>query len=377
MPDNNRKKRICIIYNFAQHYRESIFKLLDQEFDCSFYFGKNYLDIKKMDYSLLKGDIHEVDTIKFGPIIYRKQIIGLLNKDYDAYIILGESRVASTWLFLFLSRLCPRKKVYAWTHGWYGKEKGVKRFFNKLILKLPNGGNFFYGNYGRQLAIKEGIDDSKQYTIHNSLAYDEQISIRNLLTINPIFKNHFNNENHNLIFVGRLTKIKKLDQILKALKGCSKKGYNFNLTFIGSGEMIEELKQLSKELGLEKNVWFYGACYDECILGNLIYNADLCVSPGNVGLTAIHAMVFGCPVITHNNFSYQMPEFESIKQGITGSFFDYNDITSLSNCIIRWIEGKKNIRHQVRKDCMSEIDNYWTPHFQLETFKKVIYDSIS
>lgn len=51
-----------------------------------------------------------------------------------------------------------------------------------------------------------------------------------------------------------------------------------------------------------------------------IYNADLCVSPGNVGLTAMHSLVFGCPVITHNCFEWQMPEFEAIQPGITGDF---------------------------------------------------------
>ncbi len=67
-------------------------------------------------------------------------------------------------------------------------------------------------------------------------------------------------------------------------------------------------------------IWLYGACYDEEIIGELIFNAQLCVSPGNVGLTAMHSLVYGTPVITHNNFSNQSPEFEAIIDGKTGSF---------------------------------------------------------
>lgn len=52
----------------------------------------------------------------------------------------------------------------------------------------------------------------------------------------------------------------------------------------------------------------------------LIYNADLCVAPGNIGLTAMHAMMFGCPCISHNDFSWQMPEFEAIVPYKTGNF---------------------------------------------------------
>lgn len=71
---------------------------------------------------------------------------------------------------------------------------------------------------------------------------------------------------------------------------------------------------------VDKNVWFYGSCYDEQTNAELIYNADMCVAPGNVGLTAIHAMTFGCPVITHSDFKWQMPEFEAIHPGKTGDF---------------------------------------------------------
>ena len=51
--------KLCILYNFAQHYRSEIFQLLDKEYDCDFYFGDKYLDVKKMDYSLLKGKMTE------------------------------------------------------------------------------------------------------------------------------------------------------------------------------------------------------------------------------------------------------------------------------------------------------------------------------
>lgn len=46
------KKKLCVIHNFAQHYSTEILTLLDKEYNCDFYFGYKYLDIKKMDYSL-------------------------------------------------------------------------------------------------------------------------------------------------------------------------------------------------------------------------------------------------------------------------------------------------------------------------------------
>lgn len=121
--------RLCLIYNFAQHYRTSIFRLIDQEYDYGFFFGDSYLNIKKMDYSLLQGRVTEGLTKYIGGWSYRPGIQKLLWKDYDAYIMLGESRSLSTWLFCVRARLFnSKKKVYFWSHGWYDKEsKGERR----------------------------------------------------------------------------------------------------------------------------------------------------------------------------------------------------------------------------------------------------------
>jgi glycosyltransferase involved in cell wall biosynthesis len=52
-----------------------------------------------------------------------------------------------------------------------------------------------------------------------------------------------------------------------------------------------------KERKLDDFIVFYGESYNERELAPLIALADVCVSPGNVGLTAIHALTYGTPVI--------------------------------------------------------------------------------
>lgn len=368
--------KLCLIYNFAQHYRTSIFKLIDQEFDCDFVFGDSYLDVKKMDYSLLQGKVTEVHTKHFGSWYYQLNIQPLLKKEYDSYIMLGESRALSTWLFCLRAKLFyPKKKIYFWSHGWYGKETRMERLMKKVLFKLPNGGVFLYGNYARELMIKEGFNPDKLYVIHNSLAYEEEVSVRNNLSPSQVYREHFRNSHPNLIFLGRLTVSKKLDMVLKAMAVLSDKGQVYNMTFIGDGEVKEELKALTEELMLQNRVWFYGPCYDEHVLGEMIYNADLCVSPGNVGLTAVHSMVFGTPVLTHDDFSHQGPEFEAIHEGETGGFFRCGSINSLVEKIADWFVENKDKRDQVRQICMKEIDDYWTPRFQIEILKKHLFSS--
>jgi len=346
---------------------------MDEEFFCDYIFGSELDDIKQMDTTLLRGDVIKTHIRRFiGGWSWQPRVISRLFKPYDAYILIGDTRSISTWTFGLLSRIFkPNKKTYFWTHGWYGKENGIERLLKKLFLRLPNGGVFLYGNYARDLMIKEGFNPHKLYVIHNSLDYDEQLKIRDRIKPSNIYSEHFHNNSHNLFFVGRLTPIKRLDMILSALIKCNERGYKFNMTFIGDGKKRQELEELTTKLGLNNQVWFYGECYDENKLAELIYNGDLCVAPGNVGLTAMHTLMFGSPVITHNKFAYQMPEFESIHANITGDFFEQDDIDSLSDTIIKWFKNHTD-REMTRSACYKEIDSQWTPEFQIGLLKETL-----
>ena len=364
--------KLCLIYNYAQHYRASIFKLISDVFDCDFVFGDSMDDVKKLDYTILRGGVTETHTIKLsGGWYWQPGVLSKLWQPYTHYILLGETRSLSTWLFCLLSRaFCHKKKVYFWSHGWYGKESRMETFVKKILFKLPNGGIFLYGNYARDLMINKGFNPDRLYTIHNSLAYEEQVKVRKSLTVNSMYMDHFGNNNPNLFFVGRLTAVKKLDMILKAVAKLKAEGQDYNVTFIGGGNVKDDLTTMTIELGLKDNVWFYGPCYDEKLLGEMIYNADLCVSPGNIGLTAMHTLVFGTPAITHDDFPHQMPEFEAIKDNVTGTFFKTDSVDSLAEGIARWFEKHDKDRENVRISCMKEIDENWTPQFQIDVLRK-------
>lgn len=362
--------KVCYIGNLALHYRKRIFELIDQTYECDWVFGKSLSDIKEMDTNILKGRVEKTDVINFfgGKIIWQKGMLKYLNKDYTHYLLLGEERNITTWLFLFFSKMYPKKKVFLWTHGMYGKEGRLKVFIETLFHKMSDGG-FIYNNYSRNLMINRGLNPEKLFTIHNSLDYDRQVELRKSNLISDVYKKHFRNNYPTLIFIGRLTKVKKLDQLIEAIDILKRCDHIYNLVFVGDGTERDALKELVREKKIEVQVWFYGACYEERLNAELIYNADLCVAPGNVGLTAMHTMVFGTPVISHNNFPWQMPEFEAIQPGLTGDFFEMDNVESLVETINKWFDTAKD-RETVRQACYKEIDTQWTPQFQIEVLKK-------
>jgi glycosyltransferase involved in cell wall biosynthesis len=364
--------KLCCIFTTAPHYRGAIYKLIDKNYRCYWFFNDCETNIKRLDYNIFEGPVTVLKHRKlpFG-FTYQKGMLSLLFKPYDRYFVFLYSNSISTWLFLFLSKFFPRKRVYGWTHGWYGKETKTGAFIKKLVFKRADE-IFTYGNYARELMIKEGFKAEHIHTLHNSLDYERQVELRNTRLESKIFQNHFGNDNPVLIFIGRLTPIKKLDMLILAIADLKAKGEVYNLVFVGDGLEKQKLESLALKLKVVEQIWFYGACYDEKTNAELIFNADLCVAPGNVGLTAMHTMVFGTPVISHNDFPYQMPEFEAIKSSFTGDFFINNNLSSLVDAISKWFKQNVNRRDEIRRNCYEEIDTQWNPNFQISIIKNVI-----
>ncbi len=366
--------KLLQIYNLPSHYRAPIYKLIDQEIGGDFCFGDRAFGqegIKKMDYTSLKGKVWEVKNIKLPIGNYNIGVPSLIKAPYDTYIVVGETRNLSIWLFLLRSLFYRKKRVFLWSHGMLGDEGRMEKLGIKLFYKMCDAA-FIYNERSCQIMEKAGIPSRKLHPIYNSLDYDTQLTIRNSLKPSLLYSNHFGNENKNIVFIGRLTQGKRLDLLLEAIEQMRNRGHNINLTFIGDGQDRESLERKVAEKNLSSQVWFYGPCYDEYRNAEMIYNADLCVSPGFIGLTAIHALMFGCPSITHNDFNHQAPEFEAIQEGKTGAFFSKGDSTSLMNTIEKWFSDHEDAREQVREDCYHEIDEKWNPHNQIRIIKKIL-----
>lgn len=366
--------KICCIFNIPSLYREAIYLEIDRTYDCEWYFEQEDNDINLFDTTQLKS-VCILEHGKFLSRFYRMKGLTRMTwnrKEIDSYLMLGSPICISIWILCILLKLFhPKKKIYFWTHGWYGKETGTEHFIKKLFLKLADE-LIIYGNYAKGLLIKQGFDEKKIHVIHNSLSYNVQLKLRQQVQLTSIYREHFRNNNPILIFIGRLTPIKRLDILINAVDKLKQLGQNYNLVVIGDGIERKALELMVHRLGLQAQVWFYGTCYNEKTNAELIYNADLCVSPGNIGLTAMHVLMFGCPAITHNDFACQMPEFEAIRRYKTGNFFENENVDSLVKSINEWFKVNRDMRDEVREYCYKEIDEQWNPSFQMMVLNTVL-----
>lgn len=161
-----------------------------------------------------------------------------------------------------------------------------------------------------------------------------------------------------LLFVGRLDKEKKIDDILRAFKLTLQKT-DGHLIIAGSGMERKALEALAKELAIENNITFTGFVPD-VDLPNLYCLTDAFVIAGIAELQSIvtmEAMASGLPVVGVR--AVALPEL--IHDGVNGFLFEDTDIkmlgdkmaTLLSNEGLRKQMGAKSLEiiagHDVHK----------------------------
>ncbi|MFI3321890.1 MAG: glycosyltransferase [Rikenellaceae bacterium] len=365
---DRRKPRISLVLNIAPSYRHALLHRLDDSQKVDFFFSAGKYDMQiasLMKFEELKGFKHYLEPkFKGIKLIWQKGWYKLLFEGYDGFILTANGGIRSNWLLLCFARLMG-KKVYLWGHGLYGNETYFQRLKNLTYMRLASG-IFLYGNHGKAEMIKNGYKKEKISVIYNSLNRDLQLKYRDRKEDFLFLRNYFGVEAPTLIFLGRLTPQKSLHILLEAIAILKAQQIIYNVILVGSGEQEKNLKERVEELGLEDQVWFYGDCYDESMNATLFKAAWLTVSPGNVGLTAMHSLSYGVPVVTHNDFKRQMPEYEAIVDGVTGGFFNRGDAISLSDAIYFWMTklSDKNQREKCSMECKKIIDDIYNPENQ-------------
>jgi len=378
------KRKVLICYHYFPHYRLPVMKELAKDNNYNFLYisgDKTDIEIKIINESEAKINNISYFSIRnhwlFGKkFLWQKDIIRICAKsNFDAVIFLANPHIITTWLSLFIVRV-RRKKIFLWGH--FTLRNSWKDKFKIIFYHLADG-LLLYGNYAKKKLIDKGFNPKRLFVIYNSLDYEKQVRLRTCLNkseLQNIKSKLFNYQNLPiLLFIGRLTYEKKIPDLVKVCKKLHEEYHPVNLLIIGDGEEKENLMKLVSKNDLIDFVAFIGECYDEAKLCKLISLSDLCISPGNIGLTSMHSLVYGIPVITHDNPIFQNPEFESVINGKTGAFYRYGSFDSLYNTVKSWLILHNSGKNDVKQACMEVIQKKYIPANQAKEIHAAL-DSI-
>ena len=346
--------KVCCLFNIAPSYRKAIYKLMQTELDVDIYCGDHSVE----GIALLPLNNELSNVYRGKKLIWQKGAIRrAFAKRYDAYILTGNAGIRSNWIIALLARLTGRK-VYLWTHGPKGNESRLEHYKNLWYLRLA-GNALLYGEKAQKRLAQYGFTHTT--VIYNSLDYDSQLAIRNQIKNSSLLQDHFKNGLPTICYLGRVIASKKIDMLLEAMKGTE-----CNLIIIGSGPEEQKLRDMATALGITDRVWFYGECYDETLIGTVLENCNATVNPSSIGLTAMHSLMFGTPVITHDDHISQSPEAEAIVEGVSGYYYRNGSVDSLRQTIRQAIGSPKD-----SEACYEIIEKKYNPHVQIEILKKV------
>lgn len=261
-----------------------------------------------------------------------------------AVVFLGDWKIVSTWVAAAVYRL-RGKHVMFWTHGITSSSdiKGLllARTFYRLADTL-----LLYGHHARDRLHQLGYPQSRLTVIYNSLSTSHEIAmgVEKSEASVPAGDAPYAGSSRvvKLLFVGRLTPESQLPLAIEAiaLLQPEMESMAIRLVVVGAGQEAAHIEQKALECNVD--VEMRGAIYDPEVLALEFNAADAVVSPGKVGLLAIHALEHGVPVITHSEPTRQMPEYEAIQPGRTGELFAYGEPADLARAIHRVINNGKS-----------------------------------
>ena len=365
------------MFNIAPLYREAIYTLLDRDSDLSvdFYFGdRDVSGIELLDATRFRGFHRYLENRYRGTkLVWQRGWRDVFRKRYDAYILTSNPGIRSNWLITLWARL-QGKRVYLWGPGIrFGGDTLLERIQYKIYFSLA-GRLLLYGDRVKRLLTARGFNPERMWVVYNSLDYGRQLHLREQNRQTRLLHDYFGNDLPVITFVSRFTPQKRVPMLIEALAELRRQGTSCNLLVVGVGEQTEALRSLAEEKGVTRQVWFYGSCYHAETLACLWKESTLCVCPGQTGLLAMQAMMYGRPVITHDNVSFQGEEVEAIIPGLTGDFFRENDLDDLCRKITEWLCRLKDPeeRQTVATACYEVLDSRYNPERQLAVIKMAL-----
>jgi glycosyltransferase involved in cell wall biosynthesis len=362
------QSRVAVIYPFIPHYRQPVFSAMAQhagDYSYVFFAGSNTIDV-----SIKSGEDGSDFETRPAPIFHRWGItfqFGLLRaalgREFASMVFLGNPYFASTWLYALLARL-RGKNVLFWTHGWLTEESGFKGFIRNTFYRLAHS-LLLYGERARDIGLSVGFNQRHLQVVYNSLDYQKQATVRRRLEAagtTSALPALLREKLPYVACIARLTSKCSFDLAIDAIAQLNEKSdRSLPLVLIGDGP--ERAKLAAQAQRLRVDVVFLGEIYDEQIIGAVLFHARMVVSPGKVGLTAMHSLAYGTPVITHGEFSEQMPEFEAVTPSVTGDFFRQGDVADLAETISKWIRRPRDAEE--RRQCIAVIESRYTPERQV------------
>jgi len=303
------KTKIVVLYQVVMHYRVPLYLRLaqDSELDFILFYGDGELNtkLKNADFptDIIKSKKHftirlpfktsnHSSSLPFYPFLF----FNLIRLSPDVIVSEGTSSFLNAAIAFLYAKIF-RKKFIWWSLGKLKNHKN--KGFRKIIayweryIERKSDAIFTYSTQGKEYFISEGVPPEQIFVGINVLE-----TTKKLKEVAQYAHTEFGYNNYfNLVFIGSITKEKKLEVLIDALNIFNEKYADVGkLHIIGDGQHLDALKNYTDQKGLATAVVYHGRINEGA--SRILQHCDVMVLPGLGGLAICEGMVNSLPVIT-------------------------------------------------------------------------------
>ncbi len=215
---------------------------------------------------------------------------------------------------------------------------------------------------------KYGFSKPKHRSLSNPINVEKFKPIKNKWPL----KKKLGLFDYSLLYMGRIAEEKKIAVTLKAVASIVKKIPKIGFVIAGTGSQVDELKALTKSLGIEKNVKFFGYFKNINDVVDLYNGSDLFVIPSvaeTQSIVMMQAMACKLPVIAAR--AWGLAEYVNKDNGL---LIEPNNVNELSEKIL-YLYQNQSVSQKLGEGGRTFVEKFSPPSIAKE-WEKIYLDTI-
>lgn len=214
------------------------------------------------------------------------------------------------------------------------------------------------------------VSNSTKQELIERFSFQNVSVIENASNISPQKEIDFSKKWNEIIFLGRLMPIKRVEDAIHAFHALYTKDSSYILNIVGVGDLeyTKSLKVLVSELSMEDSVIFYW--YSNSIRADKLFSSRAMLATSIkewYGLVVIEANAFWLPVIWYNVPGLR----DSIHDWVNGYLTEDGNIEKLWTALVELIENQETLT-SLSQSSLNHVKSLWWWDDKYEAFKKVI-----
>lgn len=248
-------------------------------------------------------------------------------EDLDALFLLWDVQYLSLVPALLRARRRGIRTIL-WGHGFSKRESPVRRAIRNRVGRLADA-VIVYNRTAAANLVTQGFSPERVFVALNTIDTSRCRRARQAWLRTPrrlkAFRERWRLGPHTILHVSRWSRERNIPLLLRAAAALRRELPDLRVVLIGQGHEGPEMRAEIERLGLEEVVVTPGALYDEEALAPFFLCARAFAFPEDVGLSLLHALAYGVPVVTHADFQRHAPEAEALVDGTNSLLYRYRD----------------------------------------------------